>query len=110
MTCCNFRRHVTYMNLDTMSGFHHESYTPYQTNDMRFVRTDPYHFMLVGGDTPNWSGISTSNWFRWNDLNSRVVKTDAQMLYTHLNAPAVAVPVNKARIRNCAEPYALPPP
>ena len=66
-----FRRWVTYMNLDTMSGFHHESDTPYQTNDMRFVKTDPYHFMLIGGNTPNWAGTSTANWFRWNDANSR---------------------------------------
>ena len=98
------------MRLDDMSGFHHESHTPYQTFDMRFVRTDPYHFMLVGGDTPNWAGTSTSNWFRWNDANLRVVTTDAAMLYTHQNAPAVAVPVSKARIKNCAEPYALAPP
>ena len=121
-----FRRWVTYMNLDTMSGFHHESDTPYQTNDMRFVKTDPYHFMLIGGNTPNWAGTSTANWFRWNDANSRcfdsqkaknvthrncrVVRAEADMLYSHLNAPAVAVPVTKARIKSCAEPYALPPP
>ena len=98
------------MRLSDMSGFHHESSMPVNTDDTKFVLTDPYHFMLVGGDTPNWSGTSTSNWFRWNAANLRVVRTEAQMLYTHQNAPAVAVPVNKARIKNCAEPYALPPP
>ena len=42
--------------------------------------------------------------------NCRVVRAEADMLYSHLNAPAVAVPVTKARIKSCAEPYALPPP
>ena len=36
-----------------MSGFHHESDLPIDTRRMRFVATDPWHFMLVGGWS-NW--------------------------------------------------------
>ena len=46
---------VQYLDLDTMSGFHHESDLPAATRRMRFVATDPWHFMLVGGRN-NWSG------------------------------------------------------
>ena len=109
-TSPNRRSWVTYFRLSDMNGFHHESDMPSTTADMRFVRTDPYHFMLVGGNTPNWAGTSKSNWYRWNDQNNRVVRADAEMRSTHHIAPAAAVPVNKARIKSCAEPYGLPPP
>ena len=100
------------MRLSDMSGFHHESDLPHNihSHEMRFVRTDPYHFMLVGGETVHWKGRSTRSWLRWNDENLRVVAPDANMLYTHHHAPAVAVPVSKARIKSCTEPYALPAP
>ena len=49
---------MTYLNLDTMSGFHHESNLPYQMARMSFVNTDPYHFMLVGGWT---NGFGSDN-------------------------------------------------
>merc|ERR1712109_167867 len=56
-----WRRWVTYMRLSDMSGFHHESDLPHNihSHEMRFVRTDPYHFMLVGGETIHWKGRST---------------------------------------------------
>ena len=100
------------MRLSDMSGFHHESDLPdnIHSHEMRFVRTDPYHFMLVGGETIHWKWRSTQNWLRWNDENLRVVAPDANMAYTHHQAPAVAVPVSKARIKSCTEPYALPAP
>ena len=98
------------MRLDDMSGFHHESHMPVNTNDVRFVRTDPYHFMLVGGSTPGWSGTSTRNWLRWNDETQSVVLPDVYMKWSHHQATAVSVPVKKPRIRSCAQPYSLPPP
>ena len=101
---------MTYIRLSDMSGFHHESGMPVTTNEMRFVRTDPYHFMLVGGNTPNWAGTSTRNWLRWNDENLKVELPDKYMAWSHYYAPAVAVPVGKARIKSCAEPYTLPAP
>ena len=52
------------MRLSDMSGFHHESDMPVNTHETRFVRTDPYHFMLVGGHTPGWKGTSERNWLR----------------------------------------------
>ena len=98
------------MRLSDMSGFHHESDMPVNTHETRFVRTDPYHFMLVGGHTPGWAHTSTRNWLRWNDENLRVQLPDINMVWSHHNAPAVAVPVSKARIKSCAEPYSLPAP
>ena len=98
------------MRLSDMSGFHHESDMPVNTHETRFVRTDPYHFMLVGGHTPGWTGTSTRNWLRWNDENLRVQLPDINMVWSHHHAPAVAVPVGKARIKSCAEPYSLPAP
>ena len=58
------------MRLSDMSGFHHESSMPVNTDDTKFVLTDPYHFMLVGGNTHGWAGRSTRNWLRWNDGHS----------------------------------------
>lgn len=99
------------MRLSDMSGFHHESDMPVKSNEMRFVRTDPYHFMLVGGHTPGWKDTSERNWLRWNDENLRVkLPHEKYMVWQHYRAPAVAVPVSKARIKSCAEPYALPAP
>ena len=105
-----FRNWVTYIRLSDMSGFHHESNMPVNSHEMRFVRTDPYHFMLVGGNTPGWQGTSNRNWLRWNDENLRVELPDKYMVWAHHRAPAVAVPVSKARIKSCAEPYTLPAP
>ena len=48
---------VTYLNLDTMSGFHHESNTVH-TYEFRFINTDPYNFMLVGGYSVHWKNVS----------------------------------------------------
>ena len=107
---CNLRSWVTYLRLSDMSGFHHESDMPVISDEMWFVKTDPYHFMLVGGETHGWSGRSTKNWLRWNHATQKVEVTDAEMKYTHDLAPAVAVPITKARIRSCAEPYVLPMP
>ena len=106
----DIRSWVTYLRLSDMSGFHHESDMPVISDEMRFVKTDPYHFMLVGGETHGWSGRSTKNWLRWNHATLKVEGTDAEMKYTHDLAPAVAVPITKARIRSCAEPYVLPAP
>ena len=55
VTYSDSRSWVQYLNLDTMSGFHHESNMPINTSRMRFVATDPWHFMLVGGWS-NWVG------------------------------------------------------
>ena len=107
---CILRSWVTYLRLSDMSGFHHESDMPVISDEMRFVKTDPYHFMLVGGETHGWSGRSTKNWLRWNHATLKVEGTDAEMKYTHDLAPAVAVPITKARIRSCTEPYVLPAP
>ena len=98
------------MRLSDMSGFHHESDMPVNTHETRFVRTDPYHFMLVGGHTPGWQGTSERNWLRWNQESGTVTHTDVSMKWSHDAAPAVAVPVGKARIKSCAEPYSLPAP
>ena len=105
-----FRNWVTYIRLSDMSGFHHESNMPVNSHEMRFVRTDPYHFMLVGGNTPGWTGTSERNWLRWNDETLKVELPDKYMTSPHHYAPAVAVPVMKARIKSCAEPYTLPAP
>ena len=107
---CNLRKWVTYLRLSDMSGFHHESDMPAISDEMWFVKTDPYHFMLVGGETHGWSGRSTKNWLRWNHATQKVEGTNAEMKYTHDLAPAVAVPITKARIKSCAEPYVLPAP
>ena len=48
---------MTYLNLDTMSGFHHESNTVH-TYEFRFINTDPYNFMLVGGYSVHWKNVS----------------------------------------------------
>ena len=61
------------MRLSDMSGFHHESSMPVNTDDTKFVLTDPYHFMLVGGNTHGWAGRSTRNWLRWNDENKKML-------------------------------------
>ena len=106
----DLRSWVTYIRLSDMSGFHHESNMPVNTNDVKFVKTDPYHFMLVGGNTPGWTGTSTRNWLRWNDEAQRVTLPDKYMVWSHHEAAAVSVPVSKLRIRSCAEPYALPAP
>ena len=78
----------SWVRLSDMNGFHHESELPSTTVDMRFVTTDPYHFMLVGGNTPNWAETSKSNWHRWNDQNLRVVRADPEMRSTPLVAGA----------------------
>ena len=98
------------MRLSDMSGFHHESSMPVNTDDTKFVLTDPYHFMLVGGDTHGWAGRSTRNWLRWNDETQRVVLPDVYMKWSHHEATAVSVPTKKNRIKYCTEPYSLPPP
>ena len=98
------------MRLSDMSGFHHESNMPVNSDEMRFVQTDPYHFMLVGGNTPGWVGRSEHNWLRWNDGTLAVELPDKSMASSHDEAPAVAVPIGKARIKSCAEPYMLPAP
>ena len=104
------------MRLSDMSGFHHESNMPVNSDEMRFVQTDPYHFMLVGGNTPGWVGRSEHNWLRWNDGTLTVEHAHDgawnldKMAHAHDKAPAVAVPIGKARIKSCAEPYMLPAP
>ena len=52
-----WRDYVEYLDLDTMSGFHHVASAPTWTARMRFVNTDPYHALLVGGYT-GWVGAS----------------------------------------------------
>ena len=98
------------MRLSDMSGFHHESDMPVNSDEMRFVQTDPYHFMLVGGNTPGWAGRSSRNWLRWNDGTLKVELPNVYMAFSHDDAPAVAVPVGKPRIKSCVGPYMLPAP
>ena len=90
-----------------MSGFHHHGDAPTWTARMRWVNTDPFHALMVGGHTGDpahtgdmvcisWSGWGNSrtNWLKWDTEKERFLHVGVDMWVQHDHAAAAPVPVD----------------